>query len=150
LAAHTLAVHPFRRLYLVAVPASAAFVLALLPGYHLLVVTGLAFNDQKVSEMLLAGQLQSVVWVAQDQGYCGVLHILFLIMDFLRELREKKIEALGDFKEVYPQDERALKMSLKVCGGKCLEFSRKNLGEEEKRCLGNCIWKLGQVLSRDL
>ena len=101
MATHTLAVHPFRRFYLVAVPASAAFVLALLPGYHLLVVAGLAFNDQKVSEMLLAGQLQSVVWVAQDQGYCGVLHLLF-IMDFLRELREKKIEALGDFKEVYP------------------------------------------------
>ena len=70
-------------------------------------------------------------------------------MEYLRELRKNKVEQLQDFKEVYPEDERGLKYMTGICGQRCINFERENLSKEEKECLQNCVWKFGQVLSRD-
>ena len=70
-------------------------------------------------------------------------------MELLREARQKKQEQLADFKEVYPQDQRALKYALRVCGGRCVDFKAEVLRQTEKNCLENCVWKFGQTLEHD-
>lgn len=70
-------------------------------------------------------------------------------MEFLRETRLQKIDAVEAFLEIYPQDERALKHSLQICAKKCVKFDESTLNAKEKACFNNCLWKFGQVLSRE-
>ena len=70
-------------------------------------------------------------------------------MEYLRELREGKMRQLEAFKEIYPEDEKALKYALRICGPKCVNFEIEAFKKEEKRCFENCLWKFGQVLSHE-
>ena len=55
-------------------------------------------------------------------------------MEYLRELREGKMRQLEAFKEIYPEDEKALKYALRICGPKCVNFDVETFKKEEKRC----------------
>lgn len=67
----------------------------------------------------------------------------------MRETRQLKINNVEAFNESYPEDERALKVGMQVCAKRCVKFDTGEFSENERKCFNNCLWKYGQLLSKE-